>query len=210
MRCIYVIRNLVNGKVYVGQTKDFARRKTNHLYCARKGLKRPLYDSIRKHGEENFLFEVLEECEPEVTNEREQYWVSHYDSFNSEKGYNLTSGGKQHFDFSKEVRQKLSESHKGLPRTQEHCENISKAKRGKSSGWEGRKQTPEHISNRVASYKASLHYHKKKGFPKRFSVEQVEVVIARLMQGVKIQDLAVELGVCRGLIRKMKQRKYFK
>ena len=76
------------------------------------------------------------------------------------------------------------------------------------SGWEGRKQTPEHISNRVASYKASLHNHKKKGFPKRFSEEQVEAVVTRLLQGAKIQDLASELGVCRGLIRKMKHGKY--
>jgi group I intron endonuclease len=83
----------VNGKVYVGQTKDFANRKAGHLYEARNGNDRPLYRSIRKHGKENFSFEILEECEDSVINERERHWVAHYDSFNSDKGYNLTAGG---------------------------------------------------------------------------------------------------------------------
>jgi hypothetical protein len=44
---------------------------------------------------------VIEECDDAVINEREQFWVAHYDSFNHEKGYNLTRGGSfiegQHF-----------------------------------------------------------------------------------------------------------------
>lgn len=208
MRCIYVIRNLMNGKVYVGQTKDFAQRKASHLYCARKGLKRPLYDSIRKHGEENFLFEILEKCEPEHVNDREQHWVSHFDSSNLEKGYNLTTGGNQHFDFSKETRQKLSESHKGLPRSREHCENISKAKKGKSSGWEGRQQTHEHISNRVASYKASLSTHKKKGFAKLLSCEQIQFVKELLLQGQTIHFVAKKFCVSESTIKRIKKGVY--
>lgn len=90
---MYLIRNLINGKVYVGQTKCLTNRKLAHLSTARAGDQRPLYASIRKHGAENFAFEVLEECDDSLADEREQHWVTHFDSFNPEKGYNLTSGG---------------------------------------------------------------------------------------------------------------------
>lgn len=112
MRYVYVIRNLVNGKVYVGQAKNPAVRKAGHFYEARKGNKRPLYASIRKHGAENFSFEVLEECADELINERERFWVSHFDSYNLEKGYNLTNGGNQCFTVSDQTRQQMSEKAK--------------------------------------------------------------------------------------------------
>ena len=130
MRYVYVIRNLVNNKTYVGQTLMPSQRKATHFYNAKKGVVRPLYAAIRKHGVENFTFEVLEECADELINEREQHWVTHFDSFNPEKGYNLTSGGNQNFERSAETRKKIG------------------------SFWRGRKQDPEHIQNRVASFKA--------------------------------------------------------
>ena len=108
-----MITNLINSKVYVGQTKNFANRKAGHLYGAKRGCNRPLYRSIRKYGVENFKFEVIEECEDDVVNEREQHWVSHYDSFNPEQGYNLTTGGNQNFTFSAEVKKRMSENNRG-------------------------------------------------------------------------------------------------
>jgi len=84
MRYIYVIRNMVNDKVYICQTKNFISRKKGHIYDAHKGTNRPLYSSMRKHGIENFSFEIIEECVDEIVNDREKYWVSHFDSFNPE------------------------------------------------------------------------------------------------------------------------------
>jgi len=107
MRYVYKLQNLVNGKVYVGQTMNPANRKAGHFYDARRGDKRPLYASIRKHGVENFLFEVIEECADELINEREQHWVAYFDSFNREKGYNLTSGGEEGKIFSQESKEKI-------------------------------------------------------------------------------------------------------
>ena len=65
MRYVYVIRNLINEKVYVGQTKNFNNRKAGHLAIARHGVLRPLYAAMRKYGVENFTFEVIEECPDE-------------------------------------------------------------------------------------------------------------------------------------------------
>lgn len=106
MRYVYVLRNLVNDKVYVGQTKNPCQRKSAYFFNARKGSDKPLYRSIRKHGEENFLFEIIEECEDTLINKKERYWVSHYDSFNSKNGYNLISGGNQRTEMSQQIREK--------------------------------------------------------------------------------------------------------
>lgn len=93
MMYVYVVRNLINGKVYVGQTKNPRNRKASHFYAGRTGVERPLYRAMRKYGFENFEFEILEECENDVVNTREEHWVSHFDSNNPDKGYNLTKGG---------------------------------------------------------------------------------------------------------------------
>ena len=50
---------------------------------------------MRKYGIENFSFEVIEECSLEQLNEREVYWIAYYNSFNKEKGYNMTPGGSE-------------------------------------------------------------------------------------------------------------------
>ena len=105
MRYVYVLRNLITGKVYVGQTTNPKRREWGHFAIAKQGNERPLYRSIRKHGKENFKFEVIEECNDDLINEREQFWVAHYDSYNDEKGYNLTKGGQS--KITKETREKL-------------------------------------------------------------------------------------------------------
>lgn len=97
----------------MGQTKNFENRKRGHLYGARKGAPQRIYRSMRKHGFENFVFEILEECVDDVVNEREQHWVAHFDSFNPEKGYNMTSGGLQNTHVSDETKKKLSEALKG-------------------------------------------------------------------------------------------------
>lgn len=94
---IYKITNMINEKIYIGQSTDIERRwkthraKQNSKYCTQYNS--PLYRAIRKYGIENFRFEIIEECLPELLNEREIYWISYFDSVNQKIGYNLTRGG---------------------------------------------------------------------------------------------------------------------
>lgn len=94
---IYKIENLINGKVYIGQSKNIKKRWTAHRTNAfnhnSKQYDLALYRSIRKYGLENFSFMVLEETLIEDLDNREKYWIEYYDSHNKEKGYNLTDGG---------------------------------------------------------------------------------------------------------------------
>lgn len=52
---IYLIRNKVNGNLYVGQTKNTLKtRYAGHKHEAKKGNMSPLYCAMRKYGLENF------------------------------------------------------------------------------------------------------------------------------------------------------------
>lgn len=91
---IYIIRNKVNKKVYVGQTKVSLRlRFQNHLSAARRGKDYVIGKAIRKYGEDNFYIELLEECSKEELNNREKYWISFFNSTNNKFGYNISIGG---------------------------------------------------------------------------------------------------------------------
>ena len=93
MAVVYLIKNLINNKVYVGKTeKSIKERWLRHVNDSRKQwLDRPLYNDFRKYGLDAFVLEVIEECDDEFGDERERYWIEKYDSFNN--GYNLTLGG---------------------------------------------------------------------------------------------------------------------
>ena len=92
-KSIYKIENLNNGKVYIGQSIHPYRRLIEHMYMARHHLDElPIHLAIAKHKEENFSFTIIEE-NVENYNEREAYWIKHYNSL-SPNGYNILPGGQ--------------------------------------------------------------------------------------------------------------------
>lgn len=163
-----------------------------------------MQNSFNKYGEESFSYEIIEHCNIEDIDAREKYWISHFDSTNDKKGYNIEEGGCQTKNLSqftrnkisakararfddpeqrrlaserakkrfqdpkerekisiinkgrvhgKDFREKISKIHTGRKRpqatkdaiskamsqyvkTEEHCRNISKAKKGQNAGGE--------------------------------------------------------------------------
>lgn len=95
---IYLITNITNGKVYVGQSTNIELRwkahRTKPFNPNANDYQKPLYRAIRKYGLENFTFQVIEICSIEELNDKEQYWIQRYSSNNTENGYNLTAGGE--------------------------------------------------------------------------------------------------------------------
>lgn len=101
---IYLITNLINNKVYVGQSNDIHRRYTEHLRSGQpdkyahkneRDINTPIHKAMQKYGIDNFALTILEECKEEELNEKEKYWIKYYQSNNKEKGYNLTEGGQE-------------------------------------------------------------------------------------------------------------------
>lgn len=87
---IYKITNTKNGMCYVGQCVRFADRWRQHI---KRGLgaeaqtRNKLYPAMQADGVENFMFEVIEECPPELLNEREIYWQNYFGA--KEFGYSI-------------------------------------------------------------------------------------------------------------------------
>lgn len=99
---IYLARNTVNNKIYIGQTiSSLNRRKSGHYAASRNESDRLYFHrAIRKYGENAFTWSVLETVESDskteldsVLNEKEIQYISIYNSNDCNAGYNLTSGG---------------------------------------------------------------------------------------------------------------------
>ena len=87
---IYKITNLENQMCYVGQAVDIADRWKQHI---RRGVgadpptRNKLYPAMLATGVENFTFEIVEECETKLLNEREDYWQQFFGA--KEFGYSI-------------------------------------------------------------------------------------------------------------------------
>lgn len=118
MAVIYRLVCTVNDKGYIGFAEESieARWKT---HCARARSLNPsqaIDKAIRKYGEENFIREVITECEEaEYTkNVLENKYILEYGTF-APDGYNLTLGGDGHLGFKhkQSTKDKISEANKG-------------------------------------------------------------------------------------------------
>lgn len=87
---IYKITNLINGKCYIGQSVNILNRWRHHQASSQNSSDKkydyPLYRAFRKYGLENFTFEILEECSPELLDILEENYIEKYDSIYN--GYN--------------------------------------------------------------------------------------------------------------------------
>lgn len=93
MGYIYKIRNVLNNRIYIGQTtRQPQNRFEEHLATSRqKGKKTPLHRAMKRNPS-MFQLEIIEECKNDDLDSREIYWIAKYDSYNN--GYNATIGGK--------------------------------------------------------------------------------------------------------------------
>lgn len=92
---IYIIRNTINDKVYIGQTTmTVIERFKNHLkpsVCKQRSTYK-LYNAMNKYGKENFYVETLESNIPvDELDNKEIYYIEQFDSLDN--GYNTVMGG---------------------------------------------------------------------------------------------------------------------
>lgn len=106
---IYKAVNKTNGKIYIGQTKRTLKERNRQ----RKYSKSPFDLAFQKYGEENFEWTILEESDSQAKiNEKEEFWISFFESTNRTKGYNIKKGGENH-SHDEETKRKIGDSQKG-------------------------------------------------------------------------------------------------
>lgn len=135
---IYKITNLVNNKVYIGQSSTNLKKIIGRYH--KEKPTRPIIRALNKYGIANFSIEVLEYTTKDKLDEKEKLYISNFNSI--EKGYNLSTGGdvNRGFKWSKESKDNLSKK------------TIGRYK-GKNNPFYGKKHTQETINKIIASNK---------------------------------------------------------
>ena len=94
---IYKAVNIINNKVYIGQSKNSLKYRISTHKCAAftANSKSYFHKAIRKYGWDSFIWEIIFECKTiEELNIKEIEFITEYECHASlGKGYNLTKGG---------------------------------------------------------------------------------------------------------------------
>lgn len=214
----YKITNRINGKAYYGKTSMSPpeKRWQRHIAAARKGPDdhhrfQYLHRAIRKHGPENFSFEIVGTYDDEVEwTQAEIDLIAKHETRNRDKGYNLTIGGDGAcgYRFSRAQRRRMSERRKGRyigdknpffgkrhsARTRKTIAEKAALRTGPRNSFYGRRHSSE------ARAKMAEHHRDKQCY---LTVEQVEE--ARRLYSTSqftVAQLAERYGVTRYVMEK--------
>lgn len=139
---IYKITHRETGKAYIGQSVNiFKRWKEHSNFAQAKKRWQTIKHALNKHGLSAFIFEVLEECDKEALNDKEVYWIKHFDTV-SPNGYNMNGGGGN-INPSEETRKKISETSKGRKQSEEHIKKRAETLKGKKISEERKQKISE-------------------------------------------------------------------
>jgi len=123
---IYGLELLLDNRIYIGQSRNMRKRINAH----KSGKTSFIDKAIQEYGWQNFVCVVLEECySQDALDEAEKRWILRLSTI-FPNGFNRTFGGKTHCQCIEDVSKKLSESSKGKKKSQEHRNNIAKARKG--------------------------------------------------------------------------------
>jgi group I intron endonuclease len=115
---VYQIKNLVNGKVYVGSAVNINHRWVEHKsdLSRQKHHSKHLQYAWNKYGESNFNFEILEECPVEKLIYWEQIWMDSLCACDKRLGYNISpiAGSCLGVKHSEKAKKNMSDSHRGI------------------------------------------------------------------------------------------------
>lgn len=176
---IYIIRNTVNGKVYIGQSRRISNREYCHFHALEKGThyNKHLQRSYNTYGRDAFVFEVIEWCDVSELDEREKYYIQKYDSMNINKGYNNEGGG----NVGKEVSERVREAKRG----------ANNPMYGKSPSEESREKM------RISS----------RGHNTKLTEEQVYQLKEDLVNGIPQKEVAEKYGLTVAAVGKIQMCK---
>jgi len=157
---IYLIKNMVNGKGYVGSSSNIIPRRRCHFSELRRGIHHSshLRNSANKYGVEKFEHYIIALCPIDKLIEKEKFYINYLKTNDSKYRYNIKDP-EIHAPLSEEHKRKIGLANSGKSRSQELRERIRKTNTGK-------KQSKETIEKRIASFnlKKSLGQTWKRGY----------------------------------------------
>lgn len=206
---IYKITNVVNNKIYIGSTSNLYNRKHHHFSKLKhnKHSNPHLQNSYNKYGKDNFIFEILEECDINSLIEKEQYYL---DSIKCDYNKRVIAESNRGWKMPDETKKKISEANKGrinteeykkrhskllkgIKRSKEACENIRRSKLGITF-------TKEHKEKLKKAYNKR----KVKGNPTKLDRNKVKKIKILLEEGKSLSFIANIFNVSSAMISRIK------
>lgn len=130
---IYGILNIVNDKLYLGSAVNLKRRWAQHVSDLKynKHDNNYLQKSWNKHGQENFIFIVLEFCLNVELTCKEQWWIDKLEVYNRDIGYNIRRDAKSNLGlkYPDSHREKCRINNTGKKHSEETKAKMRKVKR---------------------------------------------------------------------------------
>lgn len=193
---IYKCTNLINGKIYIGQTiKCLEHRKGLHEITADKNRGFYFHRAIRKYGKENFKWEIIDIgiSKTDLDN-KEIFYINMFNLLDHNFGYNIKSGGSRGNPYAGKTEEEMnviskrkSRAHSGRIFSKEHCLKISESRKNFSDEkWEEiktkRKQTND---NKMDEQKEQEKLKRKNKYKNKSEDEKKEISmkISKSMSG---------------------------
>jgi group I intron endonuclease len=164
---IYLIRNLLNGKGYVGQTQmSVAERFRKHKENARCNENLAICRAIRKHGPENFTITEIATCDSVFLNDLEKHFIEMFRTFGPDgHGYNMTPGGDtfarskgwHHTQEWKNAQSNRLKGKKREPFSEQWKANLRASKKGKSQPESQRIKSSQALKGRKKPLRTAKH-----------------------------------------------------
>lgn len=122
---IYKITNLINGKIYIGQTIQKFSKRIKDYKGDYKRYNYGIHAAIRKYGFDNFKFEILHTPKIDKLDFYERYLILKLKANDREFGYNIADGGNSNRVVSEETKLKIKLTRSKLPKPNQHIKGKS-------------------------------------------------------------------------------------
>jgi group I intron endonuclease len=185
---IYKATNIINGKIYIGQTVQKLEARINrHIRDSKSSSIMYFHRALIKYGQDKFTWEIIDNAKTiNELNQKEVYWINYYNSNNEEYGYNCNSGGGNAIPNDK-TKERLSIAWKNSEKQKLHLEEMREKARFYHKGLKHSEETKRKISN--SEKLLHLYNHSK------INPEIVIKIKTDLKNGIKQKEIAVKYGI---------------
>jgi group I intron endonuclease len=153
MIIIYLVKNKIDGKVYIGKTSQKLRRRWSHHVSHASKDQYYFHRAISKYGADVFEVSEIDQTEDLATaNILEQKYIQEFKSFDPEFGYNATFGGDG-VPCTPEAKEKHRQSMIGKPKSLEARRKQSLSVTGEKNPVYGRPVSEETRQKRSLALK---------------------------------------------------------
>jgi group I intron endonuclease len=156
---IYKIENKLNGKTYIGKTKNFERRIKEHERNVGK-KRHKLYDAILHYSWGNFITEIIDSTVGDI-DQLEIFYINKFNTIN--EGYNYTEGGSGGDTFSnrnelskKKTIKKISEKSKIINNKNKEIHRVNTKKLWEDDEYRKKVVDGVKLNHQTKEYKEKL------------------------------------------------------